>query len=221
MKKIVILLTITCATLLTGMETKKTQSSYAGFGSRYVYDAVMPYIDNYDAVEDVILNIKVASLLGDEEIKRMINDEYTFTELTHVLADHFNLSTNTIAKNFEKTSAAKKYIELGSKLINALANKYTDKQIAFNEDVAVIKDLIAQGADVNYSVNYVTPLIIAIKSGASVNVIKLLLDSGANPLFKDKRGLMASEYVGAAYIGNPKKYQIREILKQAIDARMQ
>ncbi len=87
------------------------------------------------------------------------------------------MTREDIAKKFG-TTIAKKYVNLG----NTLVYLYTTPE-------EIIK-CINEGADVNFSsstsspLGTITPLSIAIGK-QKVDLIKLLLDSGANPYFKD------------------------------------
>lgn len=60
-------------------------------------------------------------------------------------------------------------------------------------DVSTIKKFIEYGVDVNESANGVTPLMLAARYNR-VEIVKLLLESGANSDAKDNNGFKALKY---------------------------
>jgi len=205
MKKIALLLTILCAGALKAMEPKKPQPGHSGLGMGYVPSEVQSIINTYKNVDDAILVIKAVSL-RDEDLKRIVNEEFEFAKLIHVLADTFNLSTRAIAEKFE-TPGARLYINLGDTLIAAASKNYSK----------AIAHLITQGADVNYNDNNnITPLMAAVKEQADSALIQLLLDVGADPHLKDGNRCSVLDYMYWAYLGHPEKLEIKQILQNAM-----
>jgi ankyrin repeat protein len=62
-----------------------------------------------------------------------------------------------------------------------------------NGDVAFVKAFITYGANVNEISNDMTPLMVAARYN-QVEIIKLLLDKGANKEFKNSKGFNALRY---------------------------
>jgi ankyrin repeat protein len=60
-------------------------------------------------------------------------------------------------------------------------------------DIATVKKFIEYGADVNESANGMTPLMLAARYN-KVEILKLLLEKGANTNAKDERGYTALQY---------------------------
>jgi ankyrin repeat protein len=63
----------------------------------------------------------------------------------------------------------------------------------FKGDIATVKKFIEYGADVNETFNGMTPLMIAARYN-KVEILKLLLEKGANTNTKDKKGFTALQY---------------------------
>lgn len=60
-------------------------------------------------------------------------------------------------------------------------------------DIAIVKKFIEYGADVNETFNGMTPLMIAARYN-KVEILKLLIEKGANTQAKDNRGFTALQY---------------------------
>lgn len=60
-------------------------------------------------------------------------------------------------------------------------------------DIVTVKKFIEYGADVNESANGTTPLMLAARYN-KVEILKLLLEKGANTNAKDERGYTALQY---------------------------
>ncbi len=118
-----------------------------------------------------------------EESTNKLNLEQ-FTALVHKLVVEFNNIPIPIhvASKFN-SQVAKMYNTLCSALVN---------EIAFGQDIASVKELLESGADADCA-----PLlsIITSKENPSAQMIKLLLDHGANPFMKDPRGQTPLEWV--------------------------
>jgi ankyrin repeat protein len=63
----------------------------------------------------------------------------------------------------------------------------------FKGDIATVKKFIEYGADVNETFNGMTPLMIAARYN-KVEILKLLIEKGANTQAKDNRGFTALQY---------------------------
>jgi len=210
MKKIALVCTIFCAGMLNGMGSQKPQPGHYGLGRGSVPAEVQSIFSTYDDIDDVILAIRVVSL-SDEELKQMMNEEYYFTKLAHILADKFKLSTQLIGRKFA-TLVACQYVMLGDALIN-----YTREK-----DSNAITQLIIQGADVNYIANpYLTPLIMAVRAEADAPIIQLLLDAGADPKVKSRVGNTVLDYVDVGYRNESQKVEIKKMLQDAINSTSQ
>lgn len=221
--KIALLFTIICIAMLNGMTPQNRQPGHYGLGVGIVPSEVQNIINAYDNAEDAILAIRTDILLGDQELKRMVTDEFEFNKLVHTLADKFNLSTNKIAHKF-KTPVAEQYINLGNKLIYVVSQysqyeKFSKNSIKFKEYIKEIINLISQGADINYSTDgHTTPLMIAMKVKVDSAFIQFLLDVGADPSLTDSHGLSALDYVFTYYTfpPHPQKAEIKAMLKKAM-----
>lgn len=63
----------------------------------------------------------------------------------------------------------------------------------FKGDIATVKKFIEYGANVNETFNGMTPLMFAARYN-KVEILKLLLEKGANTNAKDKKGFTALQY---------------------------
>jgi len=214
MKKIALLFTILCAGPLNGMALPKPDELNPALSGKLPEDVkpiiIMALSQSGDNLNSAIRTIKKASL-NNKTLQRIINEKWAglkgFTTLVHKLANKFNTSTQEVAQKF-KTPAAKQYLNLSNKLI-----------LAINYDVPInqIKQLINQGADVNYTFDTAfyntgaTPLTRAVVYNG-IPTIKLLLNSGANPNLKDSFGKSAFEWV--------QKFITDEETKQLLDQAM-
>lgn len=197
MKKIV-LFTVLCVGGINGMELEQpSRWNYLPVEIRnqiVEYDGYFRFLPNdikvniisllgtstSNNLNDVIKDLKLKSLIN-KQWYATVNDQKAFTALVHVLADKFNTATFDIAQKFN-TDASQKYLTLGTAIANAIRKK----------DIAQVAELIDQGADVNFmenphryqfGVKYRgnTLLLTAVMYQNSVDMVKLLLDAGANP----------------------------------------
>jgi len=221
MKKIALLFTILSASMLNGMETiEPKHGRHVGLGiedlPRDIQAVIISYVHTYDNPDDLIHALKALSKTNTT-LQKMIYAKYgdfnnlqEFTTLVHVLANKFGLGTQDIAKKF-KTSIAAQYVELGDKLKRSLS---ASKNIySTTEYIDEITKLIEQGADVNYfnEFNGKTPLHQAVID-LKPEVVKLLLDHGANPYLK-YFGLTTLEWIQKIYKAKSEEHKAKEILQ--------
>lgn len=130
-------------------------------------------------LDEAINKIKKVSVLN-KAFNQMINAQYGdvsnlqgFTQLVHILADKFGVTTQEVAEKFG-TPVAKEYIKRGNELLNVLESSLS---------IELLKKILDYGVDVNYSYPFdnllgmVTPMYLAMKKGM-LEIIKVLLDSG-------------------------------------------
>lgn len=146
---------------------------------------LMALAQSGDELEESVHNIKKVSLVN-RDLNKMLNDLKEFTKIVHIIADKFdNLTSHEVADEFD-TSIAKQYIEINESLVLAILSGSPSPE-------KVIK-LLNQGADVNFCTGFLgigyggygalnTPLTFAVRA-FSPELVKLLLDAGANPFFK-------------------------------------
>ncbi|KOS04939.1 ankyrin [Flavobacterium akiainvivens] len=79
-------------------------------------------------------------------------------------------------------------------------------------DTETVKKFIEYGADVNEKSNGMTPLMVAARYNR-VDIIKLLLDKGANLKAADEKGLTALKHAQIS-----KASDAEELIKQALDS---
>ncbi len=184
MKKIALLFTILCAGALNGMEPKKELTKKEALE---IYKSLQPELklevlnqalaasNNLDEAIDMINKLSIVH-------KTQYNNLQDFTNLVHILADRFYYDTDSVARVYG-TSTAHTYRVLGSQLLDvvSLAHKpiWSGPGV---EDLSYIldrmKQLIKEGADVNYSSHLNTPLYKALEKG-NAEAVKLLLEFGA------------------------------------------
>lgn len=194
MKKVFLLCALVCAGQMYGMEKMGT------FGElpEELHQEIVRALLNSKDLDQVIDAIKVASVLRGVRY----DDLADFTKLVHALADKFNKPTIFVARKFN-TPTAKKYIDLSIALLFIPSS-------TFNNVAQLIKD----GADVNFTGNnYATPLSQAIQFRVNIEKIKLLLDSGANPNFKNSCGSV-SDFMQQVDAENASKQLIEEAIKK-------
>jgi hypothetical protein len=196
MKKIALLLTIFCVGVLNAMEKPEPTCDWQGLypeAKALIVQTLPTYTDPNagKALEYIIETIK-SLRLTNKELCEIVDDLYAnqrgFTALVHILADKFDLSSKAIAEKF-KTLIAHEYVKLGLDLLKFIQCRENQKAI----------ELINKGADANftdlrmqgdnsdnayYSVK-MTPLFYAVNV-VDLASVKLLLNSGANPHFKNR-----------------------------------
>lgn len=202
-----LLFTLLCVSILNGMKNPE-RGHYVSLRdiSPEIHVIIMHTLNNHNNLDDVINDIKEISLTN-KQLNAVVNDIKGFTKIAHILAHTFNSTTDDVAKKFG-TPTAKEYIYVTCTLMSAISN------CNINE----VTQLINDGADVNYSFypryyeNGATLLTHAFACRAN-EIIKLLLNSGANPNLKDKFGRNALEWV-EEYTGVNKK--TKQLLEETI-----
>ncbi len=185
MKKLILLFTMVCAaSQLYGMEPTEKKEALRMYTSPEMLPELRKKIINAalrssDNLKEAITTIEKFSILHRVELNNLFNLK-DFTKLVHMLADKFDLTTQAVAVKFG-TATERRYLDLVYKLKQAIRYHPADaKKIA---------QLIEQGADVNSTdlYSHTSILIEAVKEGANAQaqIIKLLLDAGANPHHKD------------------------------------
>jgi len=192
MKKVIMLFTVLCTITLNGMKNLE-QDRFTLEHSHFknlapeIQVMIIQALNTYDNLDDIINIIKSASLT-DWNLNQIINEIYSnkkFTALVDTLANKFpHITRQEIAKKFG-TPIAKKYIDLSEKLKTDVNDE---------KPIENIIQLINEGADANFtsppivysSGHYRVPTALYFAAmNSNINVVKLLLDSGANPYYKD------------------------------------
>jgi hypothetical protein len=170
MKKILFLLL--CAGALNGMIRKDPEPShYQTLWSHLppeVIGIIFSYMHEANTLKEAVNNIKKLSLVS-KELKQIVDAKYGniqgFTALVHLLSHTFNIDSVEISYEFF-TPIAIQYIQLWKMLLKAIRTN----------DIDAVRQLIAQGADVNGDLEGINPLSDAmIKQNPAI--IKLLLEN--------------------------------------------
>lgn len=214
MKKIVLLFTMLCVTVLVSMESEKgnlgafeqlpvelrQEISQTALTASTTVDEAIKAIQNASAIYGGVKLDRAAAMdLLKNTLPNDLNqaikaakhlqgsEPKDFTKLVHLLADKFHESPYDVASLF-KTPIAQKYLKL--------ANQLEELAYQYNDNPEELKNPIAQGADVNfYGGSYKqTPLNNAIWA-ARLNKVGILLAAGANPFVKDAESNTAFDQV--------------------------
>ena len=155
MKKIALLFTLTLlgAGALNGMEPEHGKSHWHRYGRSPadVKGLILMYLHKSDNLDDIIYDIKKASLINKDLntiVNKLYGNQKGFTALMHILANKFDKTTETIAEKFN-TPVAKHYLDLGEQLNFAIGSA----------DFDTAMQLIKQGADVNYPAELVIQIL--------------------------------------------------------------
>lgn len=209
MKKIPLLFTLICVSVLTGMELESIGDQFAL--PRKVNHCVVGNMELYNNIDTVIEAIKADSELCPE-LQVILENKHSedFKTILYILAEKFDLSPCTVARKFN-TSAANTYANLCDQLREKLKS----------HDIAGIKQVLEKGADIN---GLPTLLIVMNdeRQAPTAKLIKLLLKHGAYPFVA-----MEPSNVTALYMlkimhndlnkRNPKEYKkIESLLKNAM-----
>jgi len=213
MKKTTLLFTmLLCTSALNTMENPQLGRYVIGMEdlSAEVKALIVSAISTYDNPNDIVNTIKATSHTN-LELNAIVNDMYSnqkgFKALIQTLAKKFNSAPPVIAEKFN-TAASKKYLNLAVTLLNA---------ISYDAPIDQITQLINQGADVNYyNKDGISLLLLATsyksdEDNDNPELVKLLLDSGANPYVVNKDGFSIMNF-----IYDQKKPKIEKLLIEAI-----
>ncbi len=205
MKKIALFFTIACAGQLYGMESQPIK-----FGEEWKnlpHEVIYLILQSGNNLDDAIKNIVKASAIN-KELNNELNDLKGFTKIVHMIADEFNSTTADVAKKFE-TPTSTTYLALVDKLRSAM----------LHNNVNEVAQVIEKGVDVNYNFK---PFFNA--TGASllaravylenIEIIKLLLDNGANPNLKDIFGKTVFEWAEECIPNDEGSKQLLESYKK-------
>lgn len=185
MKKMALLfaLTLLCAGQLYGMERPEelNLSLLRQLPEEIRLLSISALVGSGNNLDEAVNNIKIASVTN-KKLNQMVSKKYGnlkgFTTLAHILADKFNTSTHNVASKFN-TPIAKQYEHLGHLLLS-LRGKFGQPG-----NLDYIKNLIQDGADVNFiSRDGDMPLRAAIHI-SDVEIVNFLLESGAKPTDDD------------------------------------
>ncbi len=202
MKKIILLLTMLCVSQLYGMEQPKKELSLleaeniGGLPKELQDRIAQTAIASSNNLDEAITMIKKLSASFGVRYDKLFNNLDDFTQLVHKLANKFKISTIEVSKPF-RTPISQKYDVLtfrAKERMNDWNASWVSGSIEDKKDklYASLNQLIKEGLDVNmtYANNY--SLLADITSQTkSPTLVKLLLNAGANPHYKDREGKTA------------------------------
>jgi len=180
MKKMTLLFTILCAAQLYGMAKEEAVGIYTSALPEIKQQIISAALASSKNVDEAIGAIKKFSILHRVQSDKLFNNFQDFIKVVNLLSENFPELTKS---------------EIAEKVNPAFAKEYDDLNEQLCMDIRYagpIEDIIRQlneGADVNFYLDlpalYIgdTPLTLAVKR-ARVDVVELLLNSGANPFFK-------------------------------------
>jgi hypothetical protein len=200
MKKIALLLIILCAHALNGMEQP------APTLPPEVIEVIVNQVYTYDDPDAMIKAIHKLSLF-DTNFHTILNDMHGnpegFKILAHMIAKKFNMQPCDIASRFH-TQVAKNYVEICTQLRNKLKA----------QDIAGVKQLLEQGADVNGFPTLVA--VMASQKMPKVAMIQLLLKYGANPYATRLAGVTALQLFNDMHGASHEYDQIDALIRNAM-----
>lgn len=166
-----------------------------------LYQKVITIVTKKETFKTIVDDLKEENILQDN-LKG-------FTVLVHMIQEYRTkqLGTKDIADIF-RTPLAKEYIRLGDSLVEASTNNV----------LTISRELIEQGADINYSSTNGTPLIVAAANG-NIELVTLLLNAGANPyiVFTSRTALdIVTQILELQRPGKEKLEEIKRILEQGM-----
>jgi hypothetical protein len=211
MKKVALLFTILCVSILNGMENHRNHNGSHLENLSVEAQAALNAAFKTGKLDTVINTIKEISDIDNELYNNVLfNMIYVirylkeFTTLVHILAKEFKMDPYKIAEKF-KTPTAKRYVELYKQL---------EKQILNKQNITETKKLIAEGADV--TANPMLLFLALLAENPTTTMIKLLLENGANPFVTDKDGRTPLEYLNAVRKNIPKYAPIKSLFENAM-----
>ncbi|HJZ23695.1 MAG TPA: ankyrin repeat domain-containing protein, partial [Candidatus Babeliales bacterium] len=149
-----------------GMEIEQDQDDIVIFSLKFKEQLVLDPV-SYST------NASNSFVCADREHIELVNDPLVMRQIIRSKAQELEQSTEQVARQFN-TAAAWKYIELSYKL--------------HTKDHG-IKQLINQGADINFSSIFLqTPLMHALLENSSVEIVKQLVSEGAYVNAQDSKG---------------------------------
>lgn len=178
MKKMTLLFIFLCAGALKGMEPEKPELRSV-FPEDIQKEIIKMALATSDNLEEVIKAINVANALHGVSYDNL----ESFTQLVHMLADKFNVTTEKVAEKIG-TSIAKTYVHFGRELLRVAG---------IDDNGSDTVQFIKKGADINFTGTYVdyngnsftgTPLQYAIHR-SNLLVVKILLNYGVIPTEED------------------------------------
>lgn len=206
--KIALLLIILCASQVYGMEKEKptyeeTYGSLLPELKQNIINTALTLGNNN--LTQTIKIIESASAMYGTPLYNNLKD---FTKLVHILANKFNTTTLNVAEQFN-SQIAKKYTELVELAINFI-QMYGKESYLFNE---WIKD----GLDVNATINNDnTSLLMYAAFYGNTQVVKLLLNAGANPHYKNNQGKTALDFLLSSHLPIQHPEDIKHYLNEAM-----
>ncbi len=232
MKKIILLLTMLCVSQLYGMEQPKKELSLleaeniGGLPKELQDRITQTAIASSNNLDEAITIIKKLSTSFGVRYDKLFNNLEDFTQLVHKLADKFKISTIEVAKPF-RTPISQKYDILTFRAKERMNDwdalwvkgSTEDKK---NKLYASLNQLINEGLDVNMTYGNNSLLMHITSQTKSPMLVKLLLDAGADPHYKNDKGKTALDLVrfASSYPWNSVEHQVNyaTIIKLLEDA---
>jgi hypothetical protein len=173
MKKLFFLFALICAGQLYGMEKEGAVGIYTSVLPEIKQQILNAALASSENVDEAIDAIKKFSVLRGVQFDKLFNNFQDFIKVVNLVSEKFPELTKSAIAEKVNPLFAKEYDALNMKLIRAVRN---------NESIEVITQLLNQGADINFCWRHrYTPLTSAIVE--RVDIVELLLSSGANPFF--------------------------------------
>lgn len=207
MKKLTLLLTLLSIGALNGMEPETPQIEYWNLLPREVKNIVLNNLYSSNNKDEIIKNLRSFSLVN-KRLNTALNNLKTFTAITHMLAQRFNLKPMTIAQEFN-TSAAKEYLQLYETLKTAMSLNDVE---GFNTAITKGADLKAENIN-RLFFDYYT---LDTQKPPKYAITKVLLEHGANPHQRNLFG-SALTYLNYYHKNTPEYEQIKKLLENAME----
>lgn len=215
MKKLCLLGVLVCAVVLNGME----QSYYKTLPKELQQEILSTALISSKNLTEAINALKNASMLHGVQFDKLFDNLEDFTKIAHRLADQFNVSTWEVSFAFKKTPIAERYMDLIEKAVPGSARYNNEYGLLVSSGITrsdYLNKLIKEGVDVNatYVLYRDSLLTLSTKSIDNVDLIKLLLRSGANPYYKNSAGKTTLDAIKTEYLLNSEK--LIEVLEEAM-----